>query len=666
MQKIPQRQVHLDFHTSECIDGIGSMFDKEQFQRCLRKGHVNSITVFAKCHHGWAYFPSETNEIHPGLHGFDLTGAMLEACTEIGVAAPVYLSAGLDEKYFVEHPEHAVVHSRDEQPLAILEENGHKYVDDKPHFHDLCLNSPYLDVLVEQVKEVMHRYHPVGIFLDIVGIGHFRCYCKYCRQTLRELGLDENDDASISALAEYTKKRYEDAINEAARAIDPDVRIFHNGGHINIGKRDWAHQNTHLELESLPTGGWGYDHFPKSVKYVQMLGMEHLGMTGKFHMTWGEFGGFKHPNALRYEVALSLANGSKCSVGDQMHPYGFLDDATYELIGIAYAEAEAVEEYCYDITPVADVALLTMEGTFGDAKRRNAADTGANRMLLEGKILYDIIDDKCDFSKYKVIILPDGIPAEGKLGELLRTFVDGGGKVLCTGASGRCGNEFAFDLGVTFRGESEYNPTYFHPEYRALGLSSANYVFYGKMYEVALQDENARVLAHTRVPFFNRTAQHFCSHRHTPFVTENNTPGVVIGKEGAYIAWEIFTEYAEIGSYVLKETVLKVLDELLGEEKTLRTTLGAQGIVTLNEQKAQNRHVLHALYATPTKRGSGVEVIEDLVAVHDTAFELRLPEIKTVRLVPENKEIPFTYEDGVCRFTIDKFTCKQVVVLEHK
>ena len=70
--KIPQRQVHLDFHTSECIDGIGSMFDKKQFQRCLKKGHVNSITVFAKCHHGWAYFPSKTNEIHPGLNGFDL------------------------------------------------------------------------------------------------------------------------------------------------------------------------------------------------------------------------------------------------------------------------------------------------------------------------------------------------------------------------------------------------------------------------------------------------------------------------------------------------------------------------------------------------------------------------------------------------------------------
>lgn len=46
------RQVHLDFHTSEAIDRIGSRFEKEQFQQMLKLGHVDSITVFSKCHHG--------------------------------------------------------------------------------------------------------------------------------------------------------------------------------------------------------------------------------------------------------------------------------------------------------------------------------------------------------------------------------------------------------------------------------------------------------------------------------------------------------------------------------------------------------------------------------------------------------------------------------------
>ena len=155
MHSIPQRQVHLDFHTSEHVKNIGSMFSKKQFQDCLIKGHVNSITVFAKCHHGWAYFPSEKNEMHPNLN-FDLTGAMLEACKEIGVAAPVYVSAGFDQKYVYKHPDHCVIHQLGGayKPIA-QNENGDDYVNDpdgRIGYRLLCMNSPYLDELVRHVE----------------------------------------------------------------------------------------------------------------------------------------------------------------------------------------------------------------------------------------------------------------------------------------------------------------------------------------------------------------------------------------------------------------------------------------------------------------------------------------------------------------------------------
>jgi hypothetical protein len=54
-------------------------------------------------------------------------------------------------------------------------------------------------------------------------------------------------------------------------------------------------------------------------------------MTGKFHQTWGEFGGFKRPEALRYECAAMLAFGARCSIGDQLHPSGEMNPDTYEL-----------------------------------------------------------------------------------------------------------------------------------------------------------------------------------------------------------------------------------------------------------------------------------------------------------------------------------------------
>ena len=95
--------------------------------------------------------------------------------------------------------------------------------------------------------------------------------------------------------AEYCRR-----IEKSVRKYSDTATIFHNAGHITHGRRDIVDFDTHLELESLPTGGWGYDHFPMSAAYVRTLGKEFLGMTGKFHTSWGEFGGFKHPNALIY------------------------------------------------------------------------------------------------------------------------------------------------------------------------------------------------------------------------------------------------------------------------------------------------------------------------------------------------------------------------------
>lgn len=666
MDKLPFRQVHLDFHTSETVGKIGTKFDKEQFKRCLKKGHVNSITVFAKCHHGWAYFPSKTNRIHPGLD-FDLLSAQLEACKEVGVAAPIYISAGFDQKYAVEHPDHLHVWSKEWKPCNVkISENGYKYFDRQGAQYDLiCMNSPYLSELEAQVKEVVETFKPVGIFLDIVAPRP--CWCKYCTELMVKQGYDPESTADREKFGEITYKKYYDTVNNAARAIKPDVRIFHNGGHIACGRRDLAYANTHLELESLPTGGWGYDHFPKSARYVHNLGMEYLGMTGKFHLSWGEFGGFKHPNALRYEVALSLANGAKISVGDQMHPDSFLDDATYELIGNAFAYAESVEKYCSDITPVADIGIISVEAVTGGAERNAHADVGACRILLEGKYLYDVLDAECDFSKYKLLILPDKVKISGVIGEKIKAYVANGGKVLCTGCSGTDENDnFVFDFGVEFLGKSEFKPSYYRPDYNALGLSPASYVMYSYMYNTKLTSNDAKVLGYSRIPPFNRTAEHYCSHQHTPFITEDNAPGVIVGKDGGYIAWNIFSEYAEVGSIILKDTVIKTIDAILNENKTLVTNLPAQGVVTLNKQEADNRLVLHLLYATPTKRGSNTEIIEDLVPIYNTEVSIKTDkQVTKVTAMPEDKEISFKYENGVCTFCIDKFTCSTIVVLNY-
>jgi hypothetical protein len=666
MDTLCYRQIHLDFHTSEAIGNIGARFSKAQFQKALKLGHVNSITIFSKCHHGWAYHPSEANEIHPGL-AFDLLGAQIEAAHEIGVKTPVYISTGLDEKLARRHPEWLFRRQVESTTWA------KSFME--PGYHEFCLNSPYLDVLLAQVREVCERYDADGIFLDIVGVRE--CYCQPCVRSVRARGGNPANREDMLPVWENTYATYTRRVRETVDAVKPGLRVFHNGGHIRRDRRDLAHMNTHLELESLPTGGWGYDHFPLSARYVQQLGMEYLGMTGKFHTSWGEFGGYKHPNALRYEVALSIANGAKCSIGDQLHPEGEMDEATYRLIGAAYAEVEAREAWCRDVEPVADVGLLSVEGcgivddhSDGNGKV-GRADVGAVRMMLEGKILFDVLDTDSDFTRYKVIVLPDRIRIGSSLKIKLDAYLAQGGKLLATGESGLWEatdgqRGFAFNFGATWLEPNPFQPDYFRPAFDMEGLFPAAYIQYGAGQRIAAAGGD--VLGEREDPYFNRETFHFCSHQHTPNSGNAGGPGMIAGADGIYLAWNVFEDYAVKGSLVLKRTVLHALNRLLGESKTLSTNLPAQGIVTLMHQPGQNRYVNHLLYASPVKRGEDIEVIEDLLPVRQVAVALRLPhaaDIKTVRLVPEDVALPFEQSAEGIRFTVPELTCHCMVELGY-
>ncbi|MBO4422739.1 MAG: beta-galactosidase [Clostridia bacterium] len=635
------RQVHLDFHTSPAIKNVGGGFTIEGFEAALKAGHVDSITVFSKCHHGYSYHPTAVNEMHPGLD-FDLLGAELEACRRAGVRAPVYISAGLDEKYAVKHPEH-LFRSSPDQKIGF----------DQPGYHLLCFNTPYLDLLLGQIREVMTVYRPVGIFLDICDIRP--CRCPFCVASMREKGLDPDDPADVYRHGRQVYFNYARAAEKVIHGIDPSAAIFHNAGRIPFGDREFADCDTHLELESLPTGGWGYDHFPMTASYSRCLGKEYIGMTGKFHTSWGEFGGFKHPNALRYETSLSLALGAGCSVGDQLHPSGRMDPSTYALIGAAYAEAEAKEPFCRGASAVSDIAVLADD-----------YPTGANRILLEKKYLFDVIDRYCDISGYKLVILPDGLTYGAELEEKLRGYLQNGGKILASGSAGSDGDGRFLGLDrLRLIRKNDNKPDYMRPvspdgftngvtEYH---MAADSYIFEA--------DSGFEVVSYGVDSYFNRTAEHFCSHRHTPADPATRRPGAVVSDNIGYISWRIFEDYASLGSLHLKELAGLMIDKLLGDERTLTVSgLPDRGIATLMRQG--DRLVNHLLFAHTTVRGKNTEVIEDIVPVRDINVTVRSDKRpSSVTLQPQDEPVPFEYKDGRIKYTVPLLYIHQMVVIGY-
>ena len=642
MDKMRFRQVHLDFHTSPDIPGVGEKFDKKQFQDMLKLGHVDSITLFAKCHHGYSFHPTKVNKMHPGLK-FDLLGAQLDACREIGVRAPVYISAGFDEKYAFEHPD-CVVRFTPTYPVDFLSE---------ARYHCLCFNSPYLDLLLAQIREVMENYHPEEIFLDICDIRP--CFCNHCIAAKRRDGVDPHSESEAMAYGREVYYRYAEKVERVVHEIDPNTAIFHNAGRVPMNDRRFVSYNSHLELEGLPTGGWGYDHFPMTASYSRSLGKEYLGMTGKFHRSWGEFGGYKHPNALRYETSLSLAFGAKCSIGDQLHPSGYMDPSTYALIGKAYAEVEKKEPWCRDVNAVSDIAVLS-----------HRPPTGANRILLEKKYLFDVVDKYCDISGYKLVILPDRVPYDEELGEKLRRYLASGGKLLASGGS-------CFDPDGRFIGldclrlisPNTNKPNYMRPvSGKGFTNGVADYLMTTDSF-LFETDETFEDLAYECDSYFNRTADHFCSHDHSPRDPGSQRRGAVISDNIGYICWTVFRDYESVGSLHLKELVAEMIEKLTGGERTLTVRgLPDRGVVTLNSQPEKNRLINHLLFAYTSVRGKDVEIIEDVIPVCNVEVSVktdRKPD--SVTLEPQGESVPFEYRDGTVRYTVPRVELHQMAVI---
>ena len=354
-----------------------------------------------------------------------------------------------------------------------------------------------------------------------------------------------------------------------------------------------------------------------------------------------------------------------------MHPDGKMDLATYDLIGAAYSEVEALEPWLDNVESVADIAILSDEAVsnyYSNAKTLTfagtSADTGAVRLMLEGKYLFDIIDTEEELGKYRLLILPDTIRLDEELEKKIRSFIDRGGKVLASGTSGLAydRDEFVLDLGARFIGKSAFRPVYFKPKFDLEVLGPSAFVIYSQSYDIEAKGD---VICERENPYFNRTTFAFSSHQHTPNDRSASYPAITVGRDGAYISTEIFSEYAEMGSLISKLIAHRVIDLMLGDNKTLVTDLPAQGICTLMRQKDEDRLICHALYASPVKRGTGIEVIEDIIPVYCVNMKLKT-EKRPARVysAPDMTDIDFEFKDGYTSYVIDKLDLHRAVVIE--
>jgi hypothetical protein len=668
------RQIHLDFHTSEHITGIGAAFDPEEFATTLERARVDSVTCFARCHHGWIYHDTQAfpERRHPHL-ARNLLKEQIEACHARNIRVPIYITVQWDHYSANEHPE-----------WLIVDENGCP-IGTPPYeagfYRYMCVNSPYLDFLKAYTQEVLETLPTDGIFFDIVQPQP--CSCRYCRAKMEAVGLEPSDAETRWQFGLHTINNFKRDMTAFVRQFNRNCSIFYNAGHVGPRHREVVEAYTHFELESLPSGGWGYLHFPIVMRYARHLGLDCMGMTGKFHTSWGDFHSFKNSEALQFECFQMLALNAKCSIGDQLAPSGKIDPDVYRLIGPVYAEVGKKEPWCRGARPVTEIGVFTPEEFHGATIGGMPSSLlGVTRMLQESGHQFDILDSFSDLLPYKVLILPDNIPVSGEFALKLDDYLVNGGALIASFASGMDieQNNFTYlTLGVRVKSEGPRNlngelvrgQVFLRGDYCEYvlpkgqighGLPETEHVMYIRGMDIEAE-AGVEVLANGIQSYFDRTYKHFCSHRQTPSSGQGGAPAIVKNGNTIYFSHPIFTQYDQIASRWCKTLFLNALARFLPDPMVQHGGPSTMQ-VTVNEQIDENRRIVHLLHYIPERRSQLIDIIEDVIPLYEVKLSVKSPrKVEAVTLVPEQTSLTYKQKENRIEFVVPKLVGHQMIMI---
>ncbi|MFD8081489.1 beta-galactosidase trimerization domain-containing protein [Kitasatospora sp. NPDC059722] len=656
IHRFPRRTVHLDFHTGPDIPDVGRDFDPVTFARAFRDAHVDSVTVFAKCHHGHLYYGTDRPERHPGLApDLDLLAEQVEALHAVGIRAPIYLSLQVDEFAAREHPEW-IAHGED---LKLARWSTSAF---EAAWNILDMSSPYADYFADQLDEVLRRFAPVdGIFIDMCW--NQPSASRWAVDGMRREGLDPADADHRNRYANLVARRYMarySAMVEKALPADAAQSVWFNS-RPKTGLPEERQFIRHVEIEGLPTGGWGYAFLPYVARFVRPMGLPVLSHTGRFHESWGDNAALKPRAALLYETSQMLSHGLTSGVGDVLHPRGVAAPAVYELIGSVYGHIEACEPFLDGGRAVSEVAVVTDPG-LGD--NPGASNIGAVRALQQLRAQFDVVPPTADLSGYRAVVVPESTAVDDALAERLHAYRRAGGAVLLVGpALLRNGTEPALpDLPVEGLAPAPAGEVFLTCQ-GVPGVPEDFPVISHGSRLTARALPGAEVLARVVAPYFPRSWDRFCGHSYTPPADPTDEAAVVVGDGVAAVTVSLLEAFHEHGLETYRRLLGAALDRLLPDP--LVRAGGPVHLETTVKRTAAGT-VVHLISFVPSRETPELDLVHDPFPLVDVPVAVRLAAApRSVRLQPAGLELPWEYDGEYVHVRVTTGDGHAMIVAEH-
>ena len=437
---------HFDFHSHKSIR-INHDPDVASMARTLREAGVEEIITFAKCHTGFAYYPTRFGTPHPRMIG-DAFGDVARACRDEGIRVLAYISFGIDGEAGRRHPEWAQVGNPDRGP-HITED----------HFVATCPYTPYIDeLMLPMIAEILDNYPVDGFFFDTMGAMGI-CHCQSCLAEYREhtgrpipRGPAEPDWGKYGAFRRERAWRVVERVGRAITDRDPGMKVGFN----------WV--GTSRYPETMPAGVTCLtcDYSTTGPQSLQASYHACYGKTADrpcdvmytiINQGWGDWA--PRPLAGLEQTGVTVwAHGCRPYLGDRLHPTNRLDPMSerairfmggvQETVRASYPDADS-EQVCEILTVIGPASIYGVDtDRFATDLSRTVPVQGMHRLLLDAGYpqaitTEDLLLDR--LSGVRLVILSESEAVTPETDVLLRSFVESGGRLLVTGRLPRVDGE---------------------------------------------------------------------------------------------------------------------------------------------------------------------------------------------------------------------------------
>lgn len=673
----------IDHHSPQPPDVLLNHLDINEYETFFDTANIDSLMVYCKDHWGVTYYPSEVPgaQQHEGIKK-DWIKEVSTLLKKKDIEFVAYYCIEYDEGAARRFPQWRV--QRPDGSGLIRDDEFAKW-------SLCCYQTDYRKYCLKQLEEIVSRYSPDSLFLDIFGAS--LCYCDNCRskfQSQFHYPLPESDEEVLlhkTDIVQFLNENAKDFLAELkqrVKAIDPTLAVTVNFScHYPQEIRDML---DYQFSEPLLKDNW----FSSAYARDTAIGRYPILVPGEASQV------YNYSSVNEYVCDLSSIAAQGCRTGmysGSQHIDGTLDFQEARLLGAAFNEIEKMEPYLTDRSPVKCVGILQSDLSMSinipalhpDAilrmKRHNPhqnAVLGAMQLCEKAKLPFMILPERTvteDLLKqFDVLLLPEVFVIEEDIADILRSYVKNGGLLISSGQSGlwdadstkRQSSSIADLLGT---GNAEI-----HTEYKAnrwsaylknvsqrdfSGLLSCTTPPISEHFIETAPEGSAETLLHLILPCVPCDAEHWVNWWSPPPGEDSGYPALLHNNYGAgsayYMAFDFFT-MASQESFQHPHSLFKDLVTMENIRPALFNNTETPDIIRTAYFETGHSYIVHQISMVP-KYFHG-----DTIPVNGGTLELTGAVSEAELVYPEKKSLEIHTEGDKTIVQLPAFSLQQMIV----